>query len=431
MRAIFISYRREDVEGHARSLFQDLVAEFGKDKVFMDVAGIEPGLDFRRVIDQQVASCAVLLAMIGKDWLDAKDEAGHRRLDQPADFVRLETASALKRDIPVVPVLVHGAKMPLAEDLPDDLKDLAYRNAVELTHARWDSDVRVLMDALRPHVVDPQESVAPNTRSAGSVAPAPTATIPTPVSRPGASSSRLVAIASLLVLVVLVGGYLTYKKVTAVPTATAPSATLPAAPSQAATTEVASVTPASVPAASAPSPTTPAAAVPAAPTAVPAPPDQATTAAATPAPAAAPTPRNQPASPRRSGDPTAPGILSQGQLTVRGTWSVNLDTGAEINNAAAADFFWEQRNVVKRFLVPRNGATFLVLGERLLESVSYADLQQLTLSSQPIDGSEGRENQLRPGTVIAYKTKNGRLGKLRIIQYGYNLVIRWTTYALK
>ena len=142
------------------------------------------------------------------------------------------------------------------------------------------------------------------------------------------------------------------------------------------------------------------------------------------------TPRNQRVGPRRSGDPTAPGILSQGQLTVRGTWSVNLDTGAEINNAAVADFFWVQRTAVKRFLVPRNGATFLVVGERLLESVAYADLQRLTVSSQPIDGSEGRENQLRPGTVIAYRTQRGHLGKLRIIQYGDNLVIRWTTYAL-
>ena len=104
--------------------------------------------------------------------------------------------------------------------------------------------------------------------------------------------------------------------------------------------------------------------------------------------------------------------------------------GAEINSAAVADFFWEQRTAVKRFLVPRNGATFLVVGERLLESVAYADLQRLTVSSQPIDGSEGRENQLRPGTVIAYRTQRGHLGKLRIIQYGDNLVIRWTTYAL-
>ena len=82
MRAIFISYRRDDSEGYAGRLFQDLCERFGRDSVFMDVAGIEPGRDFRRVIEQQVASCGVLLAVIGKGWLDARDQHGVRRLDK-------------------------------------------------------------------------------------------------------------------------------------------------------------------------------------------------------------------------------------------------------------------------------------------------------------------------------------------------------------
>lgn len=114
----------------------------------MDVAGIQPGRDFRKAIDQSVASCTVVLAVIGQEWLDLRDSQGGRRLDDASDFVRIELASALRRDIPVVPVLVRGAKMPLAEQLPDDLKELAYRNAVELTHARWKSDVQVLLHAL-------------------------------------------------------------------------------------------------------------------------------------------------------------------------------------------------------------------------------------------------------------------------------------------
>ena len=81
----------------------------------MDVAGIKPGHDFRRAIDEHVASCGVLLAVIGKSWLDAKDESSRLRLEDPMDFVRLEIASALKRDIPVIPVLVRGASMPWAE----------------------------------------------------------------------------------------------------------------------------------------------------------------------------------------------------------------------------------------------------------------------------------------------------------------------------
>lgn len=118
----------------------------------MDVAAIEPGRDFRKAIDQSVATCSVLLAMIGQEWLSSKDSQGTRRLDDANDFVRIELASALRRDIPVVPVLVRGAKMPRVEQLPDDLKELAYRNAVELTHARWKSDVQALLQALGPYL---------------------------------------------------------------------------------------------------------------------------------------------------------------------------------------------------------------------------------------------------------------------------------------
>jgi hypothetical protein len=158
VRAIFISYRREDAEGEAGRLFDELVATFGEDSVFMDVAAIEVGRDFRKAIDESVATCGVLLALIGRNWLDTKDATGKRRLDNPSDFVRLETASALKRDIPVIPVLVHGAEMPRAEDLPDGLQELAYRNGVELTGPRWRSDVQILINALRPFVEGSQKA---------------------------------------------------------------------------------------------------------------------------------------------------------------------------------------------------------------------------------------------------------------------------------
>ena len=160
MRAIFISYRRDDTEGYAGRLFRDLRERFGKDAVFMDVAGIEPGRDFRRVIEDQVASCGVLLALIGKAWLTTTDEHGKRRLDDPNDFVRLETASALKRDIPVIPVLVQQTEMLREEQLPDALKDLAFRNSVELTHARWESDVELLIAALQRYLDPPAVGAA-------------------------------------------------------------------------------------------------------------------------------------------------------------------------------------------------------------------------------------------------------------------------------
>ena len=192
MRAIFISYRREDAEGQAGRLFDDLTKHFGENAVFMDVTGIAAGRDFRRVIEEHVASCGVLLAMIGKDWIDAKDESGRRRLEDPADFVRLETASALKRDIPVVPVLVQGARMPRREQLPEDIAELAYRNGVELTHARWDSDVQVLIKALSPYMESETKKPQPT-------GPGPTRIWP-------------MAVAGLVVAAVMaIGGYAWYQ----------------------------------------------------------------------------------------------------------------------------------------------------------------------------------------------------------------------------
>ena len=165
MRSIFISYRRDDAEGEAGRLYDDFAEHLGEDAVFMDVTGIAPGLDFRKVIDESVATCGVLLAIIGQSWTDAKDAAGARRLDDPGDFVRFEIASALKREIPVIPVLVHGARMPRAEHLPEDIRNLAYRNAVELAHARWASDFQLLLRSLRTIVPDLSA-----TRSAGEAA---------------------------------------------------------------------------------------------------------------------------------------------------------------------------------------------------------------------------------------------------------------------
>ena len=148
MGTVFISYRREDTEGQARALFQDLTMQIGRESVFMDVDSIALGRDFREILQERLASCDVMLALIGKDWLDGKDKSGRRRLDNSGDFVRLEIAAALKRGISVTPLLLQGAQMPTADQLPDDLKDLAYRNAFELSHNRWDSDVQELLRRL-------------------------------------------------------------------------------------------------------------------------------------------------------------------------------------------------------------------------------------------------------------------------------------------
>ena len=150
--AIFISYRRDDTGGEAGRLYDDLTRAFGSDAVFMDVSGIEPGVDFRKVIDGNVGGCGVLLAMIGPAWATIAGSDGQRRLDNENDYVRLEISAALRRNVAVIPVLVHSARMVHAEQLPDNLKDLAYRNSVELTLARWPSDVQLLIQALGQYV---------------------------------------------------------------------------------------------------------------------------------------------------------------------------------------------------------------------------------------------------------------------------------------
>ncbi len=151
LRSIFISYRRSDSEGETGRLSDVLMHRFTDQAVFMDVDAIQPGRDFRKAIEESIQSCAVLLVVIGPDWLDAREPSGRRRLENPNDFVLLEIAAALRRDIPVIPVLVRGARMPHADELPAQISELAYRNGVELSHARWKSDLEILLKALEPH----------------------------------------------------------------------------------------------------------------------------------------------------------------------------------------------------------------------------------------------------------------------------------------
>jgi hypothetical protein len=144
---IFISYRREESRWSARSLYDRLTARFDQ-QVFMDIDAIALGDDFVREIENRVGDCDVLIAMIGTDWLTSADEQNGRRLDNPEDFVRMEIATALRRDIRVIPVLVDGALMPRSTDLPDDLKALARRNALEISYNRFNPDFDRLVAAV-------------------------------------------------------------------------------------------------------------------------------------------------------------------------------------------------------------------------------------------------------------------------------------------
>jgi hypothetical protein len=148
MPGIFINYRRDDAPGVAGRLYDHLARKFSRGSLFIDVDAIKPGLDFVKQLDSQVSQCDALLAIIGPHWLTAADSKGKRRLDDTHDYVRIEIAAALKRDIPVIPVLIDGAEMPAEGDLPEDLASLARRHALELRHTRFASDADAVVTAL-------------------------------------------------------------------------------------------------------------------------------------------------------------------------------------------------------------------------------------------------------------------------------------------
>jgi hypothetical protein len=147
MASIFISYRREDSAGYAGRICDALTARFGKEEVFMDVDDIKAGQDFFEVIQETENRCSVLLAIIGKSWLS-------ERLADPRDFVRAEIAAGLRggpNGKPrVIPVLVGGASMPRAEDLPEELAALSRIEALSLDDAHFHQDLEQLMEATHP-----------------------------------------------------------------------------------------------------------------------------------------------------------------------------------------------------------------------------------------------------------------------------------------
>ncbi len=149
MSRIFISYRRADTSGYVIAIYDRLAKQYDPAHIFRDLDTIDYGDDFVERLEQAVQSCDVLLAVIGRNWVSVTDSNGRRRLDNPHDFVRLEVATALRRGIRVIPLLVGGASMPYADELPDDLKSLSRRNALEVS----DRDFHPHMDRLI-HAID-------------------------------------------------------------------------------------------------------------------------------------------------------------------------------------------------------------------------------------------------------------------------------------
>jgi hypothetical protein len=205
MSGVFISYRRDDSGGYAGRLFDILSTHFGRDHTYMDLDTIKGGDNFAAVIDEKLGQSDALLAVIGEQWLTIAGADGVRRLDAPGDFVRMEIAKALERKVRVIPVLVGGATMPRAEDLPGELRPLAMHQAMDLRDAHFHADADLLINLLDKTVpgLDPTWE----------------------------AKSRRFSIpiaAALAAVVVLVGGFVVYRQMrTAAPVNTATVAPTP------------------------------------------------------------------------------------------------------------------------------------------------------------------------------------------------------------
>lgn len=219
MTRIFISYRRDDA-GYVASIVRDhLESEFGAGSVFMDIDSIPLGVDFRQHLADAVAGCDVLIALIGETWAGTLPGGTQRRLDDPRDFVRIEIETALKRGIPVVPVLIDKAQPPADSTLPPGLRELAFRNAAELRAGRdLQAHLQTLTRGLHAHLgggsgrkgtaPSPLARAERSTPAADAPTPPPVVAAPAPLPAPGPGLPTTgLAIAAGMAAVVAIGGW--------------------------------------------------------------------------------------------------------------------------------------------------------------------------------------------------------------------------------
>lgn len=199
---IFISYRRDESRHAAGRLADDLSQAFGPQAIFRDIEGIDPGVDFTQSLERALEACSVMLVLIGPKWLEMSDPQGRRRLDDPQDWIRQEIATALARDVRVIPVLLEGAAIPSTDDLPEDLRPLVRRQALDMSDSRWRGDLQRLIEALEKvpglHRIDP---------------PAPVPVPPPAPPPPSAGKGRWVAIGAGVIGVLAVIGWLSEEEI--------------------------------------------------------------------------------------------------------------------------------------------------------------------------------------------------------------------------
>ena len=149
MNKIFISYRREDTGTAADRLFSNLSKEFGRRQVFMDFNSLKPGTDFVEQIIKTISSCKAMIVFIGPQWLNKITQNKAKKKDSLShDYVEVEVAAGLDLGIPIIPLLLDGAKMPSEKELPSGLEPFAKYHAFEITTKRWQYDVKSLIAAL-------------------------------------------------------------------------------------------------------------------------------------------------------------------------------------------------------------------------------------------------------------------------------------------
>lgn len=195
---VFINYRRDDTGGMAVAIYQNLITHFPPETLFKDFNTIRPGYDFVESINQALAQCDVLLVLIGKSWLSAKDEDGNVRLFKDDDYVRMEIARCLQKNIPVIPVLLDRVRMPAESELPEDLKPLRRRQSINIDNDGFEQDMERLVKAIREITGIPERFAAqPVTPSPGQ------STFNPPAEKPGNFRAHCYAAAVISVLFLL------------------------------------------------------------------------------------------------------------------------------------------------------------------------------------------------------------------------------------
>lgn len=151
--SIFVSYRRTDSADVTGRIYDRLTEHFGRERIFKDVDSIPLGVNFKQHLENAVMECRLLLVIIGQRWTGREGGSAKSNITDPIDFVRIELETAIRRSLPIIPVLVQGARMPRPEDLPDSLQALVYYNAIEVRpDPDFHSDVTRLIAGIEGHL---------------------------------------------------------------------------------------------------------------------------------------------------------------------------------------------------------------------------------------------------------------------------------------